>query len=201
MNDQVDTPTEDRRRRRKLLAIASGGLVLGIGAAVTLAAWTDMEAATGDFQAGAFGLESSADGETYVDTTPPANALSLSFGAISANLAPRDSASAVYAVKLTDDSTYAAAVAGAVEASGTAADNLTYTIQRVSDIGGGTAVGTPLISGEAVTSGAVHEGLFTLDAVDEPVFLKVTVTADGVLGQGESADITWNLTGTSGDAL
>lgn len=42
MND-TDTTTFDSRRRDKVRALLAGGLVLGIGAAYTLAAWTDNE--------------------------------------------------------------------------------------------------------------------------------------------------------------
>jgi len=36
---------------RRLRAVLAGGLVLGVGAALTLAAWNDAEFATGSFQA------------------------------------------------------------------------------------------------------------------------------------------------------
>jgi len=45
---------EDRRRRRK--ALLAGGLVLGLGAAVTFAAWSDGVFANGTFQTGSFNL-------------------------------------------------------------------------------------------------------------------------------------------------
>ncbi|TSI15564.1 SipW-dependent-type signal peptide-containing protein [Brevibacterium aurantiacum] len=193
--------TSDRRRRRKLLAITSGGLVLGIGAAITLAAWTDRESAHGDFSAGSFALESSADGTNFADTTAPGDALALTFDDLAENLSPKDTASAVYAIRLDRSSTYSAAVSGAVEASGSAADNLTYSVQRVSDISGGSPVGGALVSSEPVTSTTVHEDMFSVGSLNEVVFLKVTVNADADLGQGESADVVWNLTGTSVDSL
>ncbi|WP_221586221.1 SipW-dependent-type signal peptide-containing protein [Microbacterium sp. G2-8] len=202
MNSQSPTSPEDRtQRRRKLLAITAGGLVLGVGAAVTLAAWTDTEVAVGDFAAGQFALESSTNGTTFTDTTPPENALTLSFDELAQNLSPDDQASAVYAVPLDQASSYQATVAGSVSATGSAADNLTYTVQQVTDIAGGTTVGGALVTGEAVTAGTTHEGMFTLDALDEIVYLKVSVSADSDLGQGETASVTWNLTGTSGESL
>ena len=42
----------ENTKRRKVLAILAGGLVLGVGTAVTLAAWNDSEFASGDFAAG-----------------------------------------------------------------------------------------------------------------------------------------------------
>lgn len=51
-----------RRRRRQFQALAAGGLVLGVGASATLAAWTNQTAATGQFNAGAFAIEANIDG-------------------------------------------------------------------------------------------------------------------------------------------
>ena len=55
--------------RRKVLAVLAGGLVLGVGTAVTLAAWNDSEFATGDFAAGTFVFQGSTDNETFEDHT------------------------------------------------------------------------------------------------------------------------------------
>lgn len=204
MNENTTTTVTGRdpaQRRRKLLAVTAGGLVLGIGAAVTLASWTDTEVAAADFGAGTFALESSTDGETFGDHTPPAEALTLSFDELAQNLSPQDEATAVYAVRLDQASTYAATVSGSVAATGNAADNLSYTIEQVSDIDGGTSVGSALVTDEAVTAGTAHEGMFDLTALSDVVYLKVTVAADDDLGQGETADVTWTLTGTSGESL
>ncbi|MFI2105342.1 SipW-dependent-type signal peptide-containing protein [Isoptericola sp. NPDC019693] len=204
MDDQNLAPTtaqaaEPARRRRKLLALGAGGLVLGIGAVVTMAAWTDTEVATGDFAAGSFGLQSSADGADFADHDTSAEALTISFGDLAQNLSPTDSATAVYAVRLDPASTYGADVTGVVEASGAAADNLTYTVQQVDDIDGSTAQGT-LVSSESVQATGSHD-LFTLDALSDVVYLKVTVTADEDLAQGETATVLWTLTGESTTSL
>ncbi len=50
------------RRWRQVRALLAGGLVLGLGASATIAAWTDSENASGDFRAGAFMIEANADG-------------------------------------------------------------------------------------------------------------------------------------------
>lgn len=205
MDDQNLTPTaaqpaEPTRRRRKLLALGAGGLVLGIGAVVTMAAWTDTEVATGDFAAGTFGIEGSADGTEFSSHTGDDSMLTLEFDAQALNLSPGDSTSEVYAVRLMPGSTYAASITSAVSASGTAADNLSYTIETVGDIdGGGTA--STVVDSEAVTDTDPDAGIFSLTSLDQPVFLKVTVTADDALDQGETANVVWTLTGTSGDAL
>lgn len=53
------------RTSRKIAAVLAGGLVLGIGAAATMAAWTDSQYATATFTSGVFALESSVDGNSW----------------------------------------------------------------------------------------------------------------------------------------
>ena len=65
---------EDRSRsdrRRMLLAVIAGGVVLGVGTAVTLAVWNDSEFASGTFSSGQFDLQGSIDGATF-DSSPTA---------------------------------------------------------------------------------------------------------------------------------
>jgi predicted ribosomally synthesized peptide with SipW-like signal peptide len=59
-------------------AILAGGLVLGVGAAVTYASWTDSEYATGSFSASSFNTESTVDGTIWADNAgAPGAALTL----------------------------------------------------------------------------------------------------------------------------
>lgn len=51
-----------RRRLRKVRALLAAGLVFGIGASATLAAWTDTEYSSAEFTAGVFAIEASVDG-------------------------------------------------------------------------------------------------------------------------------------------
>ena len=69
-------PSDRRRKRRAMLA---GGLVLGVGATMTLAAWTDDEFAKGIFNTTSFGIEGSTDGSAWDDHTPEANAATMTF--------------------------------------------------------------------------------------------------------------------------
>ena len=63
-------------RGRRIKAILAGGLVFGVGAVGTVAAWTDSETADGSFNAGTFDIELSIDGqwtstnEMTFDTAP-----------------------------------------------------------------------------------------------------------------------------------
>lgn len=58
-----------RLRNRRIKAILAGGLVFGIGAAATSAAWTDTEQATGSFKAGTFNIDLSVDGTNWNNTS------------------------------------------------------------------------------------------------------------------------------------
>lgn len=88
---------------RKVRAIAAGGAVLGLGAVVTLAAWSDSEFAEGIFGTGTFGIEAStADGE-YGEHATESEALQLAFpldeGETNVDLAPGETVSATWNIK------------------------------------------------------------------------------------------------------
>lgn len=59
--NRVRERTGRRLRNRRIKAVLAGGLVFGIGATATLAAWTDTEAASGSFEAGTFNIDLSVD--------------------------------------------------------------------------------------------------------------------------------------------
>lgn len=192
---------DTRRRRKKLLAIGAGGLVLGVGAAVTMAAWTDTERSTGDFAAGSFDLVGSADGTTFT-SNPDSPGLEISFDAESGLLSPGTTTYAPYAVQLGAGSDYAAdVVLTGSTGTGTAAAGLTYTIVQTDTFGcdAGTT-GTALVTDQPAT-GTPGTSLFSLDAAEEPAFLCFQVTADDTLTQGSTGSIEWTLTGTSTDPL
>jgi len=199
----MTTHTDDtaRRRRHKLLALGAGGLVCGIGAVVTLAAWTDTERASADFEAGRFGLVASSDGSTFADN-PDSPGLALDFDATSALMSPGATSYAAYAVQLTADSSYAAdVVLTGSTGSGTAAADLTYTILATDTFGCSAATtGTALVTDQPAT-GTSGSTLFSLDAVTTPEFLCIQVTAGPDLAQGSTGSIEWTLTGTSTDQL
>ena len=51
----------------RVRAVLASGLVLGVGATVTLASWSDNEFATGNFTSSVFATESSVNGTPYAD--------------------------------------------------------------------------------------------------------------------------------------
>ena len=199
--DQI-TDTDDRtRRRRKLLALGAGGLVCGVGAVVTLAAWTDTERSNGDFSAGQFDMVASADDTTF-SSNPASPGLDLVFDASGALMSPGATSYAPYAIQLTADSDYAAdVVLTSSTGTGTVAEDLTYTILRTDTFGCTAATtGTALVTDQAAT-GTPGAALFSLDAVTTPAYLCVQVTAGESLTQGATGSIEWTLTGTATDQL
>ena len=70
---------ERGRRARIWRALLAGGLVLGVGATATLAAWNDSEVATGSFAASVFDTESQSAGSP---TYGPSKAALEAFSAI-----------------------------------------------------------------------------------------------------------------------
>lgn len=69
-----------RRTFTRVRAVLAGALVLGVGASVTLASWTDSEQAAGTFTASTFRLESSTESTDWRDS-PSATGAILVVGA------------------------------------------------------------------------------------------------------------------------
>jgi predicted ribosomally synthesized peptide with SipW-like signal peptide len=191
-------------RRGIVRALLAGGIVLGVGAAVTLASWNDSEFATGSFAAGAFNLEgSSTDGTTFADHATAGTGAPLSFTLEPANLSPTDSVYAPFAVRLAAATSTGATVAVSSVGAGDNATHLSYRILQTSAFGCTAATtGTELVpAGTALT--ASPTGTFPLAkgaTNDDPgaaQFLCLIVTADQTLVQAKAATVTWQFLATS----
>lgn len=200
--------TTETTRSRKFKAILAGGIVLGVGAAVTLAAWTDDEWAEGIFGAGEFNVEGSTNGTDFDDHESSAGAAELSFSLDGGdNLSPGDTVVAPFALRLDGPTTYDATVALTSAAGG--GDNttaLSYEIVQVASAGEctATATGTSVApAGTALdsTTGATEFDLTagTDTATGDPVALCFKVTADDTLTQGQDTTAQWQFTATSAE--
>lgn len=196
-----------KEKNRKIRAILAGGLVLGVGAAVTLAAWSDSEFATGIFGAGHFNIQGGTDGVAFSDHASTGTAANLGFTAGFDNLSPNDTIAAPFVLRLDPETTNNATVSvNSASITGTAATELTYGIVQVDSIEAcdSTAAGTQTIvpSGTAMDS-VTGASTFTLakSEVDGQagarVFLCVQVTAGSTIAQGDTATGTWEFLGTS----
>jgi predicted ribosomally synthesized peptide with SipW-like signal peptide len=197
--------TSTRNRKGIVRAVLAGGIVLGVGAAITLAAWNASDFATGNFDAGTFAFQGSANGTDYALHTSEDPA-TLSFGDAS-DMSPDMTTYAAYWLRLgagtTDDATVTVASGGATGVTG-----LTYGMTQI----GATATcdasaattGTSLVpAGTALDSVGATAPTFALTAgatsTDDgtPVQVCLAVTADTGLVQGQSGNATWQFTAES----
>jgi predicted ribosomally synthesized peptide with SipW-like signal peptide len=198
-------------RARALLA---GGLVLGVGAAMTYASWTDTEFASGSFSASTFNIESSIDGINWVDnaTSPGAT---LAFDA--AGMSPTDVRSASIGIRTKAKSVEGTITLGAptVTKPGTApflADSLTYRVYRSTDATctatSAPALSTDWIVGKADTyvalntlvSPAITVAAATGSGPGAATYFCFQVTLpSGALNalQGSTTSVTWQFTAVS----
>lgn len=190
-------------RSRRTRAILAGGLVLGIGAAVTLAAWNDSEFATGTFSAGRFNLVGSTNGTTFTDHATAGTAAPLTFSVPAAAMSPGSVTYAPFAVQLDATTTNSAVVT--VSAGGTTGTvtQLTYELLQTTTFGCTSATtGTDLVpAGTALTAvpGTPNFPLAagTGGAAGAPVFLCFKVTAGAGLVQGQTGSATWQFQAAS----
>ncbi|WP_029069492.1 hypothetical protein [Jonesia quinghaiensis] len=189
------TATARKNRRRKVLAIASGGSVLGIGLSFTLAAWTDTEWVFGANSAGdgpgigtsTFEVQQSTESpfDTFVDAeTAPGGAVSFSPNALA--LSPGVSTFAQVALRTTSDSAagtlelQTALAATAAQVPGV--DDTADALFNVLDVRVATSTDTQ-ITCDATAFNASQPG--------------VTTIADGSLS-GAAATATQSLAAASG---
>lgn len=196
----------DSTRSRKVKALLAGGLVLGVGAAVTLAAWTDQEWAEGVFGAGSFNIQSSADDTTFEDNESEDDAADLTFDLTGGdNLSPGATVTAPFVLRLDEATTYDATVElTSASADGANAGALTYGIVAVDAATDCTtdAAGTQIVPagtdiGSVVDSTTIKLTAGADEAVGTPVALCFQVTADDSLTQGQAATANWQFVGTS----
>ncbi|MFF3027391.1 MULTISPECIES: SipW-dependent-type signal peptide-containing protein [unclassified Microbacterium] len=198
--------------QRKVLAVLAGGLVLGIGTAVTLAAWNDSEFANGTFTAGAFNLEGSATGDAnYSDHNVDKGdtAATLAFTVPVSNLAPGNIVYSGFWVRLAAGTTTGASLSAngtTADAAATSnSDHLSYSVYQLAPgatCNAASATGTPVATGATLD---VQTGVTPITLSQGPnvstagtaVQLCFKVTADANLEQTLATTATWKFTATS----
>lgn len=124
---------ESRRlRSRRIQAVLAGGLVLGIGSAITLASWNDSEYATATFTAGRFDILGATDGAAFSSHTSAATPATLSFAIAPTGMVPGTTTYALFSVKTANPSAAGTLqlMAGTPAGTGLAA-HLTYGVRLV----------------------------------------------------------------------
>lgn len=203
----------DRRRlrTRRVRALLAAGLVLGVGTAVTLAAWTDTENATGSFGASVFDTQSQSAGSPTYASNPSAPGATLTFNAT--QMSPGVSSFAWLNVRTTAATTVGGTVTlTAVTPTGALAPALQYRAVRLTNpsptspcdatafsgtptyIAGGSATYLPVsqlpVSAVANTIGAAGAQLGFCFEVR-------VMTGAANTYQGTTATVAWTFTGTS----
>ena len=204
----ASSTTTPALRRRKFKALLAGGLVLGVGAAVVLAAWNDSEFATGTFSSGQFDLVGSADGTNFANHAESSPA-SLSFSVGFDNLAPENTVASPFVLHLDATTTNDAdlTVTNAV-GTGTAESELTYGIFVVANFASctpaatGTGADILIPAGTALNdvTGATSTALVKTTNGTDPgadVFLCIQVTSSSDLDQDTTATGTWQFEAVS----
>jgi predicted ribosomally synthesized peptide with SipW-like signal peptide len=189
-------------RRRKIMAIIAGGLVLGVGAAITLAAWNDSEFANGTFGSGSFDLEGSTDGAAFTsDPTAPGKTLTFELDADA--LSPGAVVAVPFAVQLSAGSSYEADVTIEAASGAAIAADLTYDLVDTGAFVTGCSAATPgtALINDAATTASGPTAAFSLTAAATPVNLCFVVTAGAGLDPNLTGTVVWEFVGTSTDPL
>lgn len=189
------TADERRTRRgRKVKAVLAGGIVLGLGAAVTLAVWTDNEFVNGVFATGEFVFDGSTDGAAFADhATSPGAPLAFELATAQA-MTPGDSVSAPFAIRL--QTSQAAAEVELTNATTDAATGYTYSVTETTAFGCGG--GTSVIPSTALGAGAGTASLGSM-ANDDVRNFCFTVTAGPSIAQSTTTTAIWQFAATSAD--
>lgn len=196
---------------KKVKAFLAGGLVLGVGAAVTLAAWTDQEWAAADFHAGSFNLQSSVTGkpDDFHDHNAETGAATLNFQLpATGKLAPGEKFAAPFVLRLTDQTTVDAKVK-LEEVHATESENLDHLnyglieVSSVDECNTTATSATPLVkAGTRLNSTGGSQPEFTLTAGDdkatsESKVLCFQIHAEESLLQNVDTSVQWNFAATS----
>jgi predicted ribosomally synthesized peptide with SipW-like signal peptide len=182
----------------------AGGLVLGVGAAITLAAWNDSEFAQGSFGTGAFNMVGSTDGTTYTDHATVGAPATLAFTLNPTLLAPGDVVYAPFAVRLDAATTNAAVVTISNAASSGTVTDLTYTLIQPSAFGcAADTTGTALVPASTAVNTVPNSTTFNLakgtppTTAGAPVFLCFKVTAGALIAPAQTGTVTWQFAAAS----
>jgi predicted ribosomally synthesized peptide with SipW-like signal peptide len=197
---------ERGRRLTRLRAVLAGGLVLGVGATATLAAWTDEEHSAGSFKAGTFSIVGSTNGTDFSDH-PAASGASLAFSLPAAAMVPGTTVYALYSVKTVSDSVAGSVKLIADDANGTGlGEHLTYgvnAIQGTTCNADAFAEGDPVVSAgrELTTDSSNSLELAAAGALPINYCFAVTLPADASSdAQGAALTARWTFAATTDPA-
>lgn len=194
-----------RLRSRRVRAVLAAGLVLGVGAAATLAAWNDSEHSTATFTAGYFDIVGAADGVTFA-SHPSDVPAALSFVVAPTAMAPGQTTYALFSVKTVNPSVAGNLQVNAVSTGGTGLGSvLKYGLRTVASAScnettynAGSAVVVVVENSSLTTNGASVQPVAANGAGVVHYCFAVTLPSDADnAAQGKTAVQTWQIVGTS----
>lgn len=207
------TDQQGSTRKRKVRALLAGGLVLGVGAAITLAAWTDNVFGNSDFATGddTWNIEanfSSTDPDAWVESdVSPGDP--FGFPVQRLDLTPGDTVYAPIALRLEPGQTLNAAVTlngatGGAPLGIPLRDALRYTVTS-GGTAAGCAAGTPgattvVPAASALTAGSATNAISLLaDATPVQLCFAVTLPAGtpNTISGLNTGQLIWEFVGTS----
>ena len=186
--------------------------MLGVGGAVTLAAWSDSVFVNGDFETGSFNVQGSVNAGTswFEFDTAPGGTLAFPAGAL--NITPGDTVYAAVSLRVDPtrndyDATIGLEGATLTNGSGTLGTNLRYAAKTgvtaanctsASFAGTGTtlvAANTALSTGSGVTTFELED-----DSTAVPVCFAVTLPSNAPsTAQGDTSVAVWKFAASSTD--
>lgn len=193
-----------RTRSRRIRAILAGGLVLGIGATATLAAWNDSEYGAATFTAGRFDIVGATDGTTFSSHATSGTAAALNFQLPPTAMAPGTTTYVLFSVRTANPS-----VPGVLQLTpGTPGGTglATYLTYGVRTITGTSCTAATYTTGTAVvpdgsaltTAGTTAQAVAANGAAQVNYCFAVTLPTAAPNGaQGLTMTQTWQIQGTS----
>ena len=195
MTQNVNASKKNASKKAK--AILAGGLVLGVGAVVTLASWTDQEWANASFASGDFVLESSTDGADFTSHASVDESAQLQFDMPTAtNLSPGQKLVAPFALRLDTETTYDANVTVEAPTANGDIEGLTYgfaPVNSAADCNTEAKLAAAFAPEFKLEAGEGH-------APGDAQILCFYVSTSEALEQGESVKPTWTFHATSVDS-
>lgn len=193
-----------RRRRslasRRIRAILAAGVVLGIGGASTLAAWTDPEYTTATMTAGRFGIEGASGTAAFGEHATRGSAAQLAFDIPTNALAPGATAYSAFRVRTIDGSVAGTALLTAD--GGNEAGLGAYLRYGVSVVSGTTCSAATFASGTVIvprgstltTSATQSQSLQAASGNTVTYCFAITLPPEtGNAAQGTTLSATWNV--------
>ena len=188
---------------RRVRALLAGGLVLGVGGAVTLAAWNDSVFTSGSFAAGVFGITGSADGTTYADH-PVGSPAALTFAPTVSSMAPGAMSYSLFSIKTITDSvagTVQITADGANSAAGTLGVYLQYEIRTIAGTSCTAATflaGTPILTSASLATSPVTSQTIGANGGLVNYCFKFTLPGSADNGaQSKTLTAKWTFTATN----